>query len=71
MNLTVIRSPDIDRAAMFYQTMGLLFTKHRHESGPEHYSSCVNGFVFEPALFTTRFFKVLRAAGIAGWGLAS
>ncbi len=27
--------------------------------------------VFKPALFTTRFFKVLRAAGIAGWGLAS
>ena len=27
--------------------MGLLFTKHRHGSGPEHYTSCFDGFVFE------------------------
>ena len=27
--------------------MGLLFSKHRHGSGPEHFTSCVNGFVFE------------------------
>jgi catechol 2,3-dioxygenase-like lactoylglutathione lyase family enzyme len=27
--------------------MGLLFVKHRHGSGPEHYTSSVNGFVFE------------------------
>ncbi|QDU95879.1 VOC family protein [Lignipirellula cremea] len=47
MNLTVIRSPDIDRAATFYQAMGLLFTEHRHGSGPLHYTSAVNGFVFE------------------------
>lgn len=47
MNLTVLRSPDIDRASKFYAGMGLFFTKHRHGTGPEHYSSCVNGFVFE------------------------
>ncbi|MFO1046138.1 MAG: VOC family protein [Planctomycetaceae bacterium] len=47
MNLTVLRSPDIDRASTFYSEMGLLFTKHRHGSGPEHYTSCVDGFVFE------------------------
>lgn len=47
MNLTVIRSPDIDRASRFYSEMGLLFRKHRHGNGPEHYSSCVDGFVFE------------------------
>lgn len=47
MNLTVLRSPDIDRASEFYSEMGLLFTKHRHGSGPEHYTSCVAGFVFE------------------------
>lgn len=47
MNLTVLRSPDIHRASKFYSQMGLLFTKHRHGTGPEHYTSCVNGFVFE------------------------
>lgn len=47
MNLTVLRSPDIDRASRFYSEMGLLFRKHRHGAGPEHYSSVVNGFVFE------------------------
>jgi catechol 2,3-dioxygenase-like lactoylglutathione lyase family enzyme len=47
LNLTVLRSPDIDRAAVFYSGMGLLFTKHRHGNGPEHYASCVNGVVFE------------------------
>lgn len=47
MNLTVLRSPDIDRASAFYAELGLLFTKHRHGNGPEHYTSTVNGFVFE------------------------
>jgi len=47
MNLVVLRSPDIDRASQFYSEMGLLLTKHRHGNGPEHYSSCVDGFVFE------------------------
>lgn len=47
MNLTVLRSPDIDRAAKFYSEMGLLFVKHRHGNGPEHYASAVAGFVFE------------------------
>lgn len=47
LNLTVLRSPDIDRASNFYSALGLLFTKHRHGFGPEHYASCVNGFVFE------------------------
>ena len=47
LNLTVLRSPDIDRASDFYSEMGLSFTKHRHGSGPEHYTSCVDGFIFE------------------------
>lgn len=47
MNLTVIRSLDIERSAAFYAEMGLLLAKQRHGSGPEHYSSIVNGFVFE------------------------
>ena len=47
MNLTVIRSSDIEGSAAFYTEMGLLLTKHRHGSGPEHYTSVMNGFVFE------------------------
>ncbi len=46
-NLLVLRSPDIHRAAAFYTELGLLFTLHRHGTGPEHYTSMVNGFVFE------------------------
>jgi len=47
LNLVVLRSSDIDRGAAFYRQMGLLFTKHAHGTGPEHYSSEVNGLVFE------------------------
>ena len=46
-NLLVIRSPDIDRAATFYQQMGMLFERHAHGKGPEHYASDICGFVFE------------------------
>jgi lactoylglutathione lyase len=47
LNLIVLRSPDIDRAAAFYQALGLNFHRHAHGSGPEHLASEVNGFVFE------------------------
>ena len=47
LNLVVLRSADIDRGAAFYRELGLLFTKHAHGSGPEHYSSEVSGLVFE------------------------
>ena len=47
LNLVVLRSSDIDRAATFYREMGLLFTRHAHGSGPEHYASEVGGLVFE------------------------
>ena len=46
-NLLVIRSPDIDRAVTFYQQMGMLFDRHSHGKGPEHYASDICGFVFE------------------------
>ena len=46
-NLLVIRSPDIDRAVTFYQQMGMLFDRHSHGRGPEHYASDISGFVFE------------------------
>ncbi len=47
LNLVVLRSSDIDRAAKFYSAMGLLFTRHSHGNGPEHYTSEVDGSVFE------------------------
>ncbi|WP_367871619.1 VOC family protein [Luteolibacter sp. Populi] len=47
LNLIVLRSPDIHRAASFYQTLGLSFTLHAHGSGPEHYASESDGMVFE------------------------
>jgi catechol 2,3-dioxygenase-like lactoylglutathione lyase family enzyme len=47
LNLVVLRSPDIERAAAFYREMGFSFTRHSHGSGPEHYSSEVSGIVFE------------------------
>jgi predicted enzyme related to lactoylglutathione lyase len=47
VNLVVLRSGEIDRAVTFYKAMGLLFTKHSHRTGPEHYSSEVAGLVFE------------------------
>ena len=46
-NLLVIRSPNIDRAVTFYQQMGMLFGRHTHGKGPEHYASDICGFVFE------------------------
>lgn len=47
LNLVVLRSPDIDRAATFYRTMGLILTRHSHGAGPEHYSSEVGGLVLK------------------------
>lgn len=47
INLVVIRSSDIDRAAKFYELIGLTFTKHRHGNGPQHFASEACGIVFE------------------------
>lgn len=47
LNLVVLRSPDIARAAAFYSRLGLHFTSHRHGSGPEHFSAELSETVFE------------------------
>ena len=47
LNLTVIRSADLERARGFYAAMGLLMSRDSHGSGPEHYVSVVEGLVFE------------------------
>ncbi len=47
LKLLVIRCGDTENTAQFYRQLGLTFTKHRHGSGPEHYSAELNGCVFE------------------------
>jgi catechol 2,3-dioxygenase-like lactoylglutathione lyase family enzyme len=47
LNLVVLRVCDIEPSAAFYRLLGLEFTRHSHGSGPQHYASEANGFVFE------------------------
>ncbi len=47
LNLVVIRVAEMDKAAEFYVQLGVEFTKHRHGSGPEHYSAELGDVVFE------------------------
>ncbi len=47
LNLCVIRSADIDRAAQFYRLLGLNLEKHRHGKGVLHYSAELEATVFE------------------------
>jgi lactoylglutathione lyase len=47
LNLVVLRSSNLEEAAKFYREIGIIFTRHAHGSGPEHYASEVNGVVFE------------------------
>ncbi len=48
LNLVVLRSPDIARAAAFYSRLGFRFARHRHGSGPEHFAAELpGGGVFE------------------------
>ncbi|WP_459554926.1 VOC family protein [Lacunimicrobium album] len=46
-NLIVIRSYDLDRAAIFYTALGLTLVRHAHGSGPNHLAHEANGQVFE------------------------
>ena len=47
INLVVIKASDIDRAAGFYQLLGIPMERHQHGSGPWHYCAELNGLVFE------------------------
>lgn len=48
INLVVLRSPDLARAAAFYtRLLGIEFMRHRHGTGPEHYAAELSGGVFE------------------------
>src|SRR4051794_22554060 len=47
LNLVVLRVPDLVRAADFYSAFGLVFTKHAHGKGPEHFAAELGSAVFE------------------------
>jgi lactoylglutathione lyase len=47
LNLVVLRSSDIARAAEFYTKLGLRFTRHQHGNGPEHFAAELGSGVFE------------------------
>src|SRR5262245_40093548 len=44
LNLVVLRSTDMARAAEFYSRLGLQFRQHRHGSGPEHFAAELPGW---------------------------
>ena len=46
-SLLVIRCQDIETSKAFYEALGLTFSKEKHGGGAEHYSSEIEGFVFE------------------------
>lgn len=45
--LIVIKSADIENLKDFYEEIGLVFQAEQHGKGPVHYSSVLNGIVFE------------------------
>ena len=47
LNLVVLRVADLERSVVFYQALGLNFTKHAHGAGPLHYACEEDGLVFE------------------------
>jgi catechol 2,3-dioxygenase-like lactoylglutathione lyase family enzyme len=47
LNLVVLRSSDLERAAAFYSRLGLQFIRHQHGNGPEHFAAEVGSGVFE------------------------
>ncbi len=47
LNLVVLRSTDVRRAAAFYSCLGLHFEQHRHGNGPEHFAAELPNCVFE------------------------
>lgn len=47
LNLVVIRSGNIEQAAMFYQRLGLSLIKHHHGNGLEHFASELDRVTFE------------------------
>ncbi|WP_411825475.1 VOC family protein [Luteolibacter sp. AS25] len=55
LNLTVIRSGNIEASADFYRLLGLEFEKHSHGNGPMHYAASSENSVFEIYPATVKF----------------
>jgi predicted enzyme related to lactoylglutathione lyase len=47
LNLVVIRSTDLDRAARFYSALGVRLTRERHGTGPAHLAGQVGSVILE------------------------
>src|SRR5262245_2799342 len=47
INLLVLKTAQPDELASFYELLGITFEKHRHDTGPVHYSAEIDGVVFE------------------------
>ncbi|MDZ4402959.1 hypothetical protein [Prosthecobacter sp.] len=47
LSLLVLRASEPEKLAIFYAHLGMQFVKHRHGSGPEHFSSELGNFGFE------------------------
>jgi predicted enzyme related to lactoylglutathione lyase len=47
LNLVVLRSADLDRAARFYTVLGIDFAREQHGSGPEHLACSLGEVVLE------------------------
>jgi predicted enzyme related to lactoylglutathione lyase len=47
LNLLVLRSPDVERAARFYGLLGIRFERERHGTGPEHLAARLGPAVLE------------------------
>ena len=69
LNLVVLRVADIERSAAFYRLLGLDFIKHAHGSGPTHYASESDGFVFDVTSKNSVCFQgtmVVSSTAVAG-----
>ena len=47
LNLLVLRCADMEKSKLFYECFDMMFSKHAHQGGPEHYACEDNGGVFE------------------------
>jgi predicted enzyme related to lactoylglutathione lyase len=53
--LLVLRVSDIPTAVEFYWALGLTFQREQHGTGPQHFSTVLNGTVFELYPASDRF----------------
>lgn len=69
LNLVVIRSSNLEQAALFYQRLGLSFIRHKHGTGLEHFACELGGVTFE--LYPCRTGTVPTTATRLGFQVSS